>query len=125
MIGLDILLLIFIILFGVVGSIRGWAKELLVTFAIILALFIINLLERFVPFIRDNIAASDQTLFWIRTVITAADGGLWLPNAQNSHAGCQQSFCARAFARYPVGPIPGSFQRFLDLWDDLVLPEFC
>jgi uncharacterized membrane protein required for colicin V production len=69
MIGLDILLLIFIILFGVVGSIRGWAKELLVTFAIILALFIINLLERFVPFIRDNIAASDQTLFWIRTVI--------------------------------------------------------
>jgi uncharacterized membrane protein required for colicin V production len=69
MIGLDILLLIFIILFGVVGSMRGWAKELLVTFAIILALFISNLLERFVPFIRDNIAASDQTLFWIRTVI--------------------------------------------------------
>jgi len=70
MIGLDILLLIFVILFGVVGSLRGWAKELLVTFAIILALFISNLLERFVPFIRDNLAAnSDQTLFWIRTTI--------------------------------------------------------
>jgi uncharacterized membrane protein required for colicin V production len=70
MIGLDVLLLIFIILFGVVGSMRGWAKELLVTFAIILALFISNLLERFVPFIRDNLAAnSDQTLFWIRTTI--------------------------------------------------------
>jgi len=71
MIGLDILLLIFIILFGVVGSMRGWAKELLVTFAIILALFINNLLERFVPFIRDNLATNpaDVTLFWIRTVI--------------------------------------------------------
>lgn len=70
MIGLDVLLLIFIVLFAVVGSMRGWAKELLVTFAIILALFISNLLERFVPFIRDNLASSsDQTLFWIRTVI--------------------------------------------------------
>ena len=71
MIGLDILLLIFIILFGIVGSMRGWAKELLVTFAIILALFINNLLERFVPFIRDNLATNpaDVTLFWIRTTI--------------------------------------------------------
>jgi len=70
MIGLDVLLLIFVILFGVVGSMRGWAKELLVTFAVILALFISNLLERFVPFIRDNLAQnSDLTLFWIRITI--------------------------------------------------------
>ena len=60
----------FVILFGVIGLLRGWAKELLVTFAIILALFISNLLERFVPFIRDNLAANaDQTLFWIRMII--------------------------------------------------------
>ena len=29
-----------VVIFGVVGAMRGWAKELLVTFSIVLALFL-------------------------------------------------------------------------------------
>jgi len=41
----------FIILFGLIGAMRGWAKELLVIFSIILSLFLIYVLETFTPFI--------------------------------------------------------------------------
>jgi len=41
----------FIILFGLIGAMRGWAKELLVVFSIVLALFLIYVLETFTPFV--------------------------------------------------------------------------
>jgi len=41
----------FIIFFGLIGAMRGWAKELLVIFSIVLALFLIYVLESFTPFI--------------------------------------------------------------------------
>ena len=45
MISLVVLFGILIVLFAVIGATRGWAKELLVTSAIILALFINQILE--------------------------------------------------------------------------------
>jgi len=41
----------FIILFGLIGAMRGWAKELLVIFSIVLSLFLIYVLETFTAFI--------------------------------------------------------------------------
>ncbi len=41
----------FIILFGLIGAMRGWAKELLVIFSIVLGLFLIYVLETFTAFI--------------------------------------------------------------------------
>ncbi len=41
----------FVILFGLIGAMRGWAKELLVIFSIVLALFLIYVLETFTAFI--------------------------------------------------------------------------
>jgi hypothetical protein len=41
----------FIILFGLIGAMRGWAKELLVIFSIILGLFLIYVLETFTLFV--------------------------------------------------------------------------
>ena len=41
---------LFLGLFGLIGAMRGWAKELLVIFSIILALFLIYVLEAFTPF---------------------------------------------------------------------------
>ena len=70
MISLHIILIIFILLFAVIGSIRGWAKELLVTFSVILALFSMNILETFVPFFKATISTSLPTsVFWIRSGI--------------------------------------------------------
>jgi hypothetical protein len=40
----------FVILFGLIGAMRGWAKELLVIFSIVLALFLIYVLETFTEF---------------------------------------------------------------------------
>lgn len=73
MIGLNVLFWIFVILFGLIGSMRGWAKELLVSFAVILALFFIKVLEAFVPFIRDTLLFNPGApLFWMRIGILTA-----------------------------------------------------
>jgi uncharacterized membrane protein required for colicin V production len=55
-------------LFAMVGWMRGWAKELLVTFSAILALGLNALLRRYVPFVSD-LPQNDITLFWIQTII--------------------------------------------------------
>jgi uncharacterized membrane protein required for colicin V production len=56
---------LFILLFGTVGAIRGWAKELLVSFSVVLSLAFTRLLERYVPMV--SILDPDSTnLFWIR-----------------------------------------------------------
>jgi uncharacterized membrane protein required for colicin V production len=70
MIGLDVLFWLMVILFAVIGFLRGWAKELMVTVSIVLAIFIINVLEHFVPFIRDVLAAQPgAAIFWLRVAI--------------------------------------------------------
>jgi hypothetical protein len=71
-ISINVMLWIFIVLFAIVGAIRGWAKELLVIFAVILALFTINILESFVPFFKTIIkTSSPESVFWIHTGIIA------------------------------------------------------
>jgi uncharacterized membrane protein required for colicin V production len=55
-------------LFAIVGWMRGWAKELLVTFSAILALGLNFILRRYIPFIK-SMPQDDVTLFWIQTII--------------------------------------------------------
>jgi hypothetical protein len=43
-------------MFGVVGGFRGWAKEIIVLFSMILALFILYVLEKYVPGAREALA---------------------------------------------------------------------
>lgn len=70
MISINVMLWIFIALFAVVGAIRGWAKELLVIFAVILALFSINVFENHVPFFKSIMQTSSrESVFWIHTGI--------------------------------------------------------
>ena len=72
MISLNVLLLIFVILFALVGSMRGWAKELLVTFSIILALFTLTILESYIPFFKEALTNSEPTtVFFIKSGILA------------------------------------------------------
>jgi hypothetical protein len=68
---------------------RGWARELLVSFSLILALFIISTLERFVPFINSTLASVPPTLFWLRTavVLSLVFFGYQTPNIQRLAAG--------------------------------------
>lgn len=70
MVSLSFVFWMYVILFGVIGGMRGWAKELLVTFSVILALSFTTLLEHYVPFVRDVLQKENVTLFfWLRTTI--------------------------------------------------------
>ena len=56
----------YVILFAVIGAMRGWAKELLVTFSVILALALNLLLRSYIPLIKV-MDGKDSSLFWIRS----------------------------------------------------------
>ncbi len=49
MVSLIVVFGMFILMFGIIGAMRGWAKELLVTSAVILGLFLNAILENYVP----------------------------------------------------------------------------
>jgi uncharacterized membrane protein required for colicin V production len=58
------------ILFGLVGGLRGWAKEIIVACSVIVALFFQHVLLTFIPPLRDlfnNLAPN--TKFYTRTVV--------------------------------------------------------
>jgi hypothetical protein len=58
----------YVILFAVVGGMRGWAKELLVAFSVVLALGLNHIIRRYIP-IAQNLPETDASLFWMRTLI--------------------------------------------------------
>ncbi|MBI5352153.1 MAG: CvpA family protein [Chloroflexi bacterium] len=58
----------YVILFAIIGAMRGWAKELLVAFSVITAMAVILLLEKYVPLVRD-LDKKSTSVFWIRTLI--------------------------------------------------------
>ena len=57
-----------VILFGVIGAMRGWAKELLVVFSVILSLSLNHVLRKYIPLARD-LAETDPSLYWVRSII--------------------------------------------------------
>ena len=58
----------YFILFGIIGAMRGWAKELLVSFSVILALTTNYVLRRYIPIVRD-LPNDGTALLWIRSLI--------------------------------------------------------
>jgi uncharacterized membrane protein required for colicin V production len=59
-----------LILFGLIGGLRGWAKELIVAFSVFLALFVQHVLLTFLPPLRalfENLSLESQ--FYTRSVI--------------------------------------------------------
>lgn len=70
MISIPVFFWIIVILFAVIGAMRGWAKEIMVTFSVVLGIFLITVLENYVPPIK-NIFAKTQpsSLYWMRAII--------------------------------------------------------
>jgi hypothetical protein len=70
MVSLTFVFWMYVVLFAIIGGMRGWAKEIVVSFSVILALTFITLLSNYVPFIRDVLQKDSQPLFfWLRTII--------------------------------------------------------
>jgi hypothetical protein len=61
----------YVLLFAVIGAMRGWAKELLVAFSVITCLAVNLLLEKYIPLVRD-LDKGSSSVFWIRTLILTA-----------------------------------------------------
>jgi hypothetical protein len=58
----------YVVLFAIVGGMRGWAKELLVSFSVILALALNHIIRRYIP-LAQGLPETDTSLFWMRTLI--------------------------------------------------------
>lgn len=73
MVPLETVFIGLVLLFGLVGALRGWAKELLVTFSVILARFIEFVLWEYVPGVNAAFKTMAQNeprnWFYIRLVL--------------------------------------------------------
>jgi uncharacterized membrane protein required for colicin V production len=73
MVGINVVFWMLVVIFAVIGMTRGWAKELLVTFAVILGIFIIAVLAQFAPYFQvPQGQAMNTTQFWMRVGIMGA-----------------------------------------------------
>ena len=60
----------FLVLFAIIGAMRGWAKEMLVTFSAVLALFILTVMETYVSPVTQSFALpGSEAQFWMRFII--------------------------------------------------------
>ena len=72
MVSLIVVFWMYVVLFAIIGGMRGWAKEILVSFSVILALTFSTLLASYIPFVRDVLQKNSPAIyFWLRTVILA------------------------------------------------------
>lgn len=68
MINLIYVFWMYVILFAIIGFLRGWAKELLVGFAVVVAVALNFLLHQFAPMVK-GLGENDLTLFWVRIIV--------------------------------------------------------
>jgi uncharacterized membrane protein required for colicin V production len=61
----------YVILFGVIGMLRGWAKELLVAFSVIVALTLNHVLRKYVPIVQ-TLPDDSTSLFWVTSLVVMA-----------------------------------------------------
>ncbi len=110
---------VLIFLFAIIGTMRGWAKELLVTFAVIVGLFILSIMQRFAPeSLRVFLLSPGKTQFWIQTAIVLflAFFGYQTPNLARIPQG---RFIREKFSDALLGFFLGALNGFLivgSLW---------
>jgi uncharacterized membrane protein required for colicin V production len=61
MVSLDVLFYLFILIFALIGAIRGWAKEVIAMFSTFLALFIISVLQAYIPAVNAFLSSSPSS----------------------------------------------------------------
>lgn len=70
MVSLAFLFYLLVFILAIIGMLRGWAREMLVTFAVILAIFIIFILELLLPESFSSLNESGrEAYFWFRSLI--------------------------------------------------------
>ena len=59
----------FVLIFGLMGALRGWSKEILVLFSIIVALSMRLIFSTYVPFIKDILNRNPREQFYIYSAL--------------------------------------------------------
>lgn len=108
MISLTLVFYLFVIIAGVIGLMRGWAKELLVVFSVILALFVISVFQRYIG-IYQRLTLDPVTQFWTRSIIVLALAffGYQTPNIKIFEAGARREQVRDAVLGAGVGALNG------------------
>jgi uncharacterized membrane protein required for colicin V production len=110
MMSMAIVFWMYVILFAIIGGMRGWAKEIMVSFSVILALAFTALLEHYVPFIRDVLLPQkNSVLFWLRTIIMVllVFFGYQTPNIQGFSAKMTREKLEHTILGVVIGAING------------------
>jgi hypothetical protein len=114
-------------IFAVIGAMRGWTRELLVTFSVVVAIFIINVVERYLPSITNAFLQTGlEGQFWFRTfiVVILVFFGYQTPNLAR-FAG--NRFMRERFQDSLTGLFLGALNGYLivgTLWYFLALAEY-
>src|SRR4030042_1529341 len=70
MVYLNFIFFCFVVIFAVIGAMRGWAKEMMVTASAVLALFILTVLETYVKGLEQSFASPGSSAqFYLRVAI--------------------------------------------------------
>ncbi|MDH5506722.1 MAG: CvpA family protein [Anaerolineae bacterium] len=118
MITLNFIFWMYIALGSFVGAMRGWAKELLVAFSAVLALFIITVMETYVgsysQFVRQG---GPKIQFWAPSVIIMALAyfGYQTPNFKILAAGAVREKLQDSLLGFVLGGVNG-YLIFGSLW---------
>jgi hypothetical protein len=72
MIGMVLVFYMFLAVFAFAGATRGWAKEMLVIFSIVLALAVIAVMENLIPFVGPFLTGSPVIQYWVRVSLILA-----------------------------------------------------
>jgi uncharacterized membrane protein required for colicin V production len=60
-IALNMLFWVMVVVFAVIGFLRGWSKEVLVTFSLVLGIFVITVFLEFIPFMKPYLEAGGES----------------------------------------------------------------
>ncbi|GAB4530674.1 MAG: hypothetical protein Fur0018_18060 [Anaerolineales bacterium] len=112
MVSLNIVFWLFVIVFATIGTMRGWAKELLVTFSIILALFIISVLDTYIAPMQPFLNGNNSVSFWTQSliVLVLAFFGYQTPNMPRVPGG---KFARDKLQDSLFGAVLGGFNGYL------------
>ncbi len=120
MVSLSVLFYIFVFIFALIGAIRGWAKEVTATFSAVLALFILTVMQNYIPAVKsylENSPVSSQVIFQSIVLGVVVFIGYQTPNLpifmQNQHF--KRSQMQDVILGFLIGGLNG-YMIFGSLW---------
>jgi uncharacterized membrane protein required for colicin V production len=117
MLSISLVFWIFIVMFALIGALRGWAKEVVVSVSMILVLFIIQIVQTYVPWISRMLSSSDPNTtgpfcLWLLLLVAFALFGYHIPNVHKM-AGVKLTTSRDRFQDWLLGSIIGAFNGYL------------